>query len=226
MALVSKPKTFSAGATIVASEHNSNFDTIYNDYNGNITNANVAAAAAIADTKLAQITTASKVSFTALDETSEAAGAVAGHDGSNWSSISASTQRYKVLMSMGSTSAASFQSVNLESAASITGTLPAANLPSDNIIKAWARFQTDGTILNSYNVTQAIKFATGKWGVYWDTDFANSTYAISAIPMRPAAARVIGFASVTAGALTVEVFDTNGSAADTTEISVIALGDQ
>lgn len=52
MALIVKPNTFSAGATIVASEHNSNFDTIYNDYNGNITNANVDANAAIVASKL------------------------------------------------------------------------------------------------------------------------------------------------------------------------------
>ena len=41
MSIVVKPYTFSAGAIIVAAEHNSNFDTLYNDYNGNITNANV-----------------------------------------------------------------------------------------------------------------------------------------------------------------------------------------
>ena len=66
MALITKPNTFSAGATIIASEHNSNFDTIYNDYNGNITNANISASAAIVDTKFAQLTTASKVSYSAL----------------------------------------------------------------------------------------------------------------------------------------------------------------
>lgn len=52
MALIVKPYTFTAGATIVASEHNSNFDTIINDYNGNITNANISASAAISATKL------------------------------------------------------------------------------------------------------------------------------------------------------------------------------
>lgn len=66
MATISKPNTFTAGTVIVASEHNSNFDTIYNDYNGNITNANIASGAAIADTKLAQISTASKVTGDAL----------------------------------------------------------------------------------------------------------------------------------------------------------------
>lgn len=66
MALVSKPFTFSAGATIVAAQHNSNFDAIFNDYNGNITDANLSASAEIEDSKLAQITTASKVSGAAL----------------------------------------------------------------------------------------------------------------------------------------------------------------
>ena len=40
------------GIVLSASELNSDFDTIYNDYNGNITNANVAAAAAIEYSKL------------------------------------------------------------------------------------------------------------------------------------------------------------------------------
>lgn len=66
MAIITLPNTFTAGNTIVASEHNSNFSTIYNDYNGNITNANLSGSAAVADSKLAQITTASKVSGAAL----------------------------------------------------------------------------------------------------------------------------------------------------------------
>ena len=51
-ATITKPNTFTTGATIVASQFNDNFDTIYNDYNGNITNANIAAAAAVANSKL------------------------------------------------------------------------------------------------------------------------------------------------------------------------------
>jgi len=53
MALIVKPNTFSSGAVITASEHNENDDTIYNDYNGNITNVNISGSAAIANTKLA-----------------------------------------------------------------------------------------------------------------------------------------------------------------------------
>lgn len=88
MSIISIPFTFSAGAVIVASQHNSCFSVIYSDYNGFIDNNNIVAAAgivyskltltggilnadinasaAIVDTKLAQITTASKVSGTSI----------------------------------------------------------------------------------------------------------------------------------------------------------------
>lgn len=66
MSIISIPNTFTVGATIVASQHNSNFSTIYNDYNGNIDHTNLSASAAIADTQLAQISTASKISGAAL----------------------------------------------------------------------------------------------------------------------------------------------------------------
>jgi hypothetical protein len=66
MGLVSKDNTFSAGETITAVSHNENYDTLYNLVNGNIDNANINASAGIVDSKLAQITTASKVSGAAL----------------------------------------------------------------------------------------------------------------------------------------------------------------
>ena len=52
MSTLIKPYTFSPGATIVAAEHNDNFDTIYDDFNGSISNVNVAADAAISITKI------------------------------------------------------------------------------------------------------------------------------------------------------------------------------
>lgn len=52
MSLITVPNTFSAGAVIVASQHNSNFTTITSDYNGNIENVNISASAAIAYSKL------------------------------------------------------------------------------------------------------------------------------------------------------------------------------
>ncbi len=52
MSIISIPNTFSAGAVIIASQHNSNFSTIYSDYNGNIDNTNIVAAAGITYSKL------------------------------------------------------------------------------------------------------------------------------------------------------------------------------
>jgi hypothetical protein len=69
MGLCSKDYTFSAGATIVAAEHNTNFDTLYSLVNGNLNAANLASNAGIVDTQLAQISTAGKVSVTALTGT-------------------------------------------------------------------------------------------------------------------------------------------------------------
>jgi len=90
MATITKTNTFSSGAVIVASEHNDNFDVIYNDYNGNITNANIAAAAAIVDTKLAQITTAAKVSGAALTSLSSIPSGAGSIPAINVSSVAAS----------------------------------------------------------------------------------------------------------------------------------------
>ena len=53
MGTIVKPNTFSAGNTIIASENNDNFDTIYNEFNGSIDNDNIKASAAIANSKLA-----------------------------------------------------------------------------------------------------------------------------------------------------------------------------
>lgn len=64
--LVTKSYTFTAGAVIIASEHNSDFDVLYSLVNGNIENVNISSGAAITDSKLDQITSASKVSGAAL----------------------------------------------------------------------------------------------------------------------------------------------------------------
>lgn len=68
MALVSKSNTFSAGTTAKSAEVNSDFDTIYNDYNGNITNANVSASASISASKLNLSGIAQTVSYTGAPE--------------------------------------------------------------------------------------------------------------------------------------------------------------
>lgn len=96
MSLINKPYTYSTGAVIVAAEQNSNLDTIYNDYNGNITNANISASATIADTKLAQISTAGKVSgaaLTSLSSIPSAAGVIPAANLSSAVGVSVQTVR-------------------------------------------------------------------------------------------------------------------------------------
>ena len=84
MALVTKSFTFVDAAVILASEHNTNFDTLYNLVNGALDNANLAAGAAIVDTKLAQITTANKVHTSALVAGSQTKYDMLYYNGSAW----------------------------------------------------------------------------------------------------------------------------------------------
>lgn len=53
MAVISRVTTWSDGQTLTASALNGEFNNILNDYNSNITNANIAAAAGIAVSKIA-----------------------------------------------------------------------------------------------------------------------------------------------------------------------------
>ena len=63
MATITRPNSYTSGTTIQSSQVNSDFNTIYNDYNGNITNANVASGAAIAASKLSLATIAQIVAM-------------------------------------------------------------------------------------------------------------------------------------------------------------------
>jgi hypothetical protein len=58
MALITKTYVFTAGTTIIASEHNTNLDTIYTEINGQLDNANIKALAAIAGSKITPTFTA------------------------------------------------------------------------------------------------------------------------------------------------------------------------
>jgi hypothetical protein len=74
MAIISRSTTWSDGQTLTASALNGEFNVIQNDYNGNITNANIAASAGITDSKLATISTAGKVNISAFTVASQSQG--------------------------------------------------------------------------------------------------------------------------------------------------------
>jgi len=66
MSIISLPYQLTDGTTADAAQVMSNYNVIVNDYNGNITNANLSSTIAITDSKLNQIQTAGKVNGTAL----------------------------------------------------------------------------------------------------------------------------------------------------------------
>lgn len=71
--------SFGPSTTAKSSEVNTDFNTIYSEFNGNIDNDNIKSSAAIVDTKLAQIATASKVhgsSITGLASVPAGAGVI------------------------------------------------------------------------------------------------------------------------------------------------------
>lgn len=95
MAVIQKTYTFTAGTAIVASEHNTNYDTLYNEINGNLDNANIKANAGIVDSKLAQITTAGKVSgasLTSLGSVPTGGGTLPAKNGGTGGDLSAAAQ--------------------------------------------------------------------------------------------------------------------------------------
>lgn len=52
MGVIVKPKTWADNENVTYTDINSNFDTVYNEFNGNIEDANIDASAAIAVTKI------------------------------------------------------------------------------------------------------------------------------------------------------------------------------
>jgi hypothetical protein len=141
MALISKPNTFSAGGIVIASEHNENFDTLYNEINGQLSDANISASANIADTKLGSITTAGKVAFSAFTVASQAQGDVIYYSGSAWARLGAGTSG-QFLKTQGAAANPVWAATSVES----------SGLPDGTVIKVVrAQDQTARTLTHSGN---------------------------------------------------------------------------
>jgi hypothetical protein len=170
MSTIVIPHSFSAGATILAAEHNENFDTIAADYNGNITNTNIAGGASIVDTKLNQITTASKVHGSSLTGLASINTATAGIIPA--ASCDTGTTAGKILAL---NSAGKIPAVD---GSLLTGMSTAA---PKSLVKAWGSISYSGatpTLNTNYNVSGVSGGATGVIGITWATNFSSTNYCI------------------------------------------------
>jgi phage-related minor tail protein len=79
MSIISKPNTFSPNTIISSSEVNSNFDTLYNDYNGNVSSANLATDA-VTTAKIADV----NVTTAKLADSAVTPAKILSGTGTNW----------------------------------------------------------------------------------------------------------------------------------------------
>ena len=171
MATITKNFTFSAGATIVAADHNSNFDTIYNDYNGNITNANISASAAIVASKLSLATIAQTMAMSSVainwakgsdiaSATTTDIGAMSG----NYGDVTGTT----TITGLGTVQAGTFRVVRFTGALTLTHNATSLLLPN-----------------NASNITTAandtagfVSLASGNWKCVWYQKYNGQALAV------------------------------------------------
>lgn len=96
--------------------------------------------------------------------------------------------------------------------------------PSDARIKAWAAVKSDGTLLDSFNISSVVKGGTGIYTVNWDTDFASANYAIAAMGYDDGIIVSANSAPV-AGSVQISVRLHDGTVSDKA-FGIIAIGDQ
>ncbi len=104
---------------------------------------------------------------------------------------------------------------------------PAANqLTVGSLVKAWARVTYSAgvpALTDDYNVSGIVDSGVGILTVTWDTDFANTTYAMAGT----ARGALVEVDSLSVGSALVNLFDYARVAADpNTSVMVIAAGDQ
>ena len=71
---------------------------------------------------------------------------------------------------------------DLEAATAITGyTSPGRQQLHPSAAKGWVKFQVDGTVDASFNVSSVTDTGTGDWTINWATDFSSANYAVIAM---------------------------------------------
>lgn len=101
----------------------------------------------------------------------------------------------------------------------------------DTTIKAWINFDGTGaaTIRDSYNISSIAYNGIGDYTINWDTDFANTYYAVAGSAGEAVTSKdnIFTINSSAVGSVVVVLIDASTSSADDSGVvSVIAIGDQ
>lgn len=194
MSIVAKPYTFSPNTTASSSQVNSNFDTLYNDYNGGISAANLATdavtTAKIADSNVttAKLADGSVTADKMADDSIFPANLTAGLSGSTWEwqdwtptlgNLSGGTLNYAKYIQIGKTVhyRLAYTLAGAGVAGSVTFSLPVTSIAYvGSAIIGRIRFQDTGTG-NTYGVVQYSSTTTGLMVV----ETANATYLTGSV---------------------------------------------
>jgi hypothetical protein len=241
MPVTAKPYTFSSGAVIVASEHNANFDALFNLVNGSLDNTNLASNAAILDTQLAQITTASKVSISALTVGSQAQGDIIyASSNSAWARLGAGTSG-QFLKTQGTSADpiwadAGFTAASQAEVEAVTsntvGLSPLNTKWHPGVAKAWCMFDGTATGTNAptvgYGVTSITRNSAGNYTVNLAVTFSSTNFGVNATGTFNGGTgnRVIPLVTArTATTITVISYNDAPAAADCPIVTISAFGD-
>ena len=252
MAQITKPFTFSTGGTIIAGEHNQNYDTLYNDFNGNIQNTNFSGSAAIPDSKLATISSAGKVDIDSLTIGSQAQGDLLYASGAaTWARLGAGTDKMALetkgtganpewsyledfKLNEDGASATTFSVTTPTGAVTVTVPDEDINLP-EQLVKGWATFDGTGasiTIDDGYNIDSSVTDnGTGDYTIAFTTNFASANYALggTAQSAGTGAWTVVQFrdkAGQAAGTARIQTRDDGNNLEDSAIVSIMAIGNQ
>lgn len=206
----------------------------------NIVNADIDAAAAIVDTKLATISTAGKVNTTALVTTSQAAGDVLYNNGSNWVRLAKDEDKY-LKSGASAVSWATVTAVNTPAsqaemeAGTENGKMvtPLVAQYHQSAAKAWCKFDpsTSGTNAPTvgYQVTSVSKGGTGYWTVNLSVAMSSANYAIIATGHDNnngiCSISVKSGTAISASAFTLQAMQGTPTLFDPTAIFVVVYGD-
>jgi hypothetical protein len=110
MGLVVKTNSFSGGQTIQASDHNTNFDTLYTLVNGQIDNANIKSNAGIEESKLtfsasghnhSGTTNGSNITLSSISTGSVGTGSIVYFTGTAWATLGTGANATTLTMAAG-----------------------------------------------------------------------------------------------------------------------------